>query len=84
MSWMTRILGIIRANSGLAYVGLGNFIALAIHGLFWFLLASMLTAEYYGELNYGCSNIKRNLNVRIGYNGGDIRCKRFQEDRIAG
>ena len=52
MSWMTRILGIIRANSGLAYVGLGNFIALAIHGLFWFLLASMLTAEYYGELNY--------------------------------
>jgi O-antigen/teichoic acid export membrane protein len=49
---MTRLLGIIRANSGLAYVGLGNFIALAIHGLFWFILASMLTAEYYGELNY--------------------------------
>jgi O-antigen/teichoic acid export membrane protein len=52
MSWMTRILAIIRADSGLAYVGLGNFIALAIHGLFWFILASMLTAEDYGELNY--------------------------------
>jgi O-antigen/teichoic acid export membrane protein len=49
---MTRILGILRPDSGLAYVGLGNFIALAVGGLFWFVIASMLTAEDYGELNY--------------------------------
>ena|SRR5215211_51349 len=52
MSWMTRIRGIIRADSGLAYVGLGSFITLAVGGLFWFILASMLTAKDYGELNY--------------------------------
>lgn len=52
MSWMSRILGIIRADSGLTYVGLGNFIALGVGGLFWFVIASMLTAEDYGELNY--------------------------------
>src|SRR5215216_4548147 len=52
MSWMTRIRGIIRADYGLAYVGLGSFITLAVGGLFWFILASMLTAKDYGELNY--------------------------------
>lgn len=52
MPWMSRILGIIRADSGLTYVGLGNFIALGVGGLFWFVIASMLTAEDYGELNY--------------------------------
>jgi O-antigen/teichoic acid export membrane protein len=52
MPWMNRILGIIRADSGLTYVGLGNFIALGVGGLFWFVIASMLTAEDYGELNY--------------------------------
>jgi O-antigen/teichoic acid export membrane protein len=52
MPWMNRILGIIRADSGLTYVGLGNFIALGVGGLFWFVIASMLAAEDYGELNY--------------------------------
>jgi O-antigen/teichoic acid export membrane protein len=52
MPWMSRILGIIRADSGLTYVGLGNFIALGVGGLFWFVIASMLAAEDYGELNY--------------------------------
>jgi O-antigen/teichoic acid export membrane protein len=52
MSLMTKILAIIRANSGLGYVGLANFMTLAAGGLFWFSIASMVTAEDYGELNY--------------------------------
>lgn len=52
MSWITRILAIIRADSGLAYIGLGNFIQLAVGGLFWFYIASITVAEDYGKLNY--------------------------------
>ena len=55
MSWMTRILRIIRNDSGLVYVGLGNFITLAAGGLFWLFIASILAAENYGELNYHIS-----------------------------
>lgn len=52
MPWMSRILGIIRADSGLAYIGLGNFITLGAGGIFWFYIASIVVAEDYGELNY--------------------------------
>lgn len=52
VSWTSKILGIIRVDSGLAYVGIANLLSSLAGGLFWFIVASIIVAENYGELNY--------------------------------
>ncbi|MGI0011966.1 MAG: lipopolysaccharide biosynthesis protein [Nitrososphaera sp.] len=52
MSLVNRIVELIKSDEGLIHVGLGNLVSSAAGGLFWFVLASLIVVENYGEINY--------------------------------
>ncbi|MGH9909332.1 MAG: oligosaccharide flippase family protein [Nitrososphaerales archaeon] len=53
MNWInSKIFKLLGVDSGLAYVTLGNLGSAILGALFWLILASLLIAESYGQLNY--------------------------------
>lgn len=52
MGVFERVLGLLRLESGLVYVSLGNLSSAVLGALFWLLLAWVLNVEQYGEVNY--------------------------------
>ena len=53
MNWInSKIFKLLGVDSGLAYVTLGNLGSAILVALFWLILASLLIAESYGQLNY--------------------------------
>ncbi|MEM2760041.1 MAG: oligosaccharide flippase family protein [Nitrososphaerales archaeon] len=52
MGWLNAKLKLSRLDNGFAYVTLGNLCSGVLGAIFWLILASMLIAEGYGQLNY--------------------------------
>lgn len=52
MKWFNKILKLLGAEKGLLDVSSGNVAASLISGAFWLLLASLMSNEEYGEINY--------------------------------
>ena len=52
LPWIHKIIGIVRTDSGLAYIGIGNLVSSAIGAAFWFFVASIIIVDDYGKLNY--------------------------------
>lgn len=55
MNWFQKVFNRIGVEKGLGYVTIGNIISTALGALLWFILASLMAAENYGELNYHIS-----------------------------
>lgn len=52
MSWFSAKIRSINMNNGLTYVTVGNLGSGVLGAVFWLVLASLLMAESYGQLNY--------------------------------
>lgn len=52
MNWIQKVINSFGLDKGLAFVTIGNLVSAGLGALLWFILASQMTAESYGSLNY--------------------------------
>jgi O-antigen/teichoic acid export membrane protein len=55
LNWLQKLLHNIGSQRDLGYVTIGNLVSTALGALLWFILASLMVAANYGDLNYHIS-----------------------------
>lgn len=52
MNWIQKVINSFGLDRGLAFVTIGNLVSAGLGAVLWFILATQMTAESYGSLNY--------------------------------